>query len=72
MIGEVNLTERHLSSKWEASAVDGKNVNGYFRIYELYYDRFFGKRKDWYYSGSMAYTNDKYNHLISDKKIDNK
>ena len=48
MIGEVNLTERHLSSKWEAAAVDGDNVEGYFRIYELYYDRYFGKRKNCY------------------------
>ena len=70
MIGEVNLTERHLSSKWEAVAVDGENVKGYLRLYELYYDRFFGKRKNWYYSGSMAYNRDKYEHLISDNKID--
>ncbi len=71
MIGEVNLTERHLSSKWEAVAVDGKNVEGYFRIYELYYDRYFGKRKNWYYSGCVAYVRDKYSHLISDNRIDN-
>jgi hypothetical protein len=71
MIGEVNLTERHLSSKWEAAAVDGDNVEGYFRIYELYYDRYFGKRKNWYYSGSVAYVRDKYDHLISDNSIDN-
>ena len=70
MIGEVNLTERHLSSKWEAVAVDGDNVEGYFRIYELYYDRYFGKRKNWYYSGSAAYVRDKYKHLISDNRID--
>lgn len=70
MIGEVNLTERHLSSKWEAAAVDGDNVEGYLRIYEFYYDRYFGKRKNWYYSGSAAYVRDKYSHLISDKKLD--
>ncbi|WP_159092250.1 hypothetical protein [Aquimarina sp. Aq107] len=71
MIGEVNLTERHLSSKWEAAAVDGDNVEGYFRIYELYYDRYFGKRKNFYYSGSMAYVKDEYNHLISDNSLEN-
>lgn len=71
MIGEVNLTERHLSSDWEAVAIDGDNVEGYFRIYELSYDRFFGKRKNWHYSGSVAYVNDKYDHLISDNKINN-
>ncbi len=72
MIGEVNLTEAHLSSSWQAVAVDGDNVSGYFRIYELNYDRFFGKRKNWYYSGSVAYVHDKYDHLISDNMIDNK
>ncbi|AZQ59346.1 hypothetical protein EJ994_11205 [Maribacter sp. MJ134] len=71
MIGEVNLTERHLSSKWEAAAVDGDNVEGYFRIYELYYDRYFGKRKNFYYSGSIAYVRDEYNHLISDNSLEN-
>jgi len=70
MIGEVKLTENHLSSKWQAAAVDGENVEGYLRIYELYYDRFFGKRKNFYYSGSIAYVRDKYTHLISDKRID--
>jgi len=72
MIGEVKLTERHLSSKWEAVAVDGDNVEGYFRIYELYYDRYFGKRKNFYLSGNIAYVHDKYDHLISDNFIDNK
>ncbi len=71
MIGEVNLTERHLSSKWESTAVDGNNVEGYFRIYELYYDRYFGKHKNFYYSGSIAYVKDEYNHLISDNILEN-
>lgn len=71
-IGEVRLTERHLSSKWEAAAVDGENVEGYFRIYELYGDRYFGKRKNFYFGGSIAYVHDKYNHTISDNFIDSK
>jgi len=71
MIGEVNLTERHLSSSWEAAAVDGDNVEGYLRIYELYYDRYFGKRKNFFYSGSVGYVKDKYNHLISDNRLEN-
>lgn len=71
MVGEVNLTERHLSNKFEAVAVDGENVKGYFRIYELNYDRFFGKKKNWYASGSAAYVRDKYEHLISTNQIDN-
>lgn len=72
MIGEVKLTERHLSSKWEAVAVDGGDVEGYFRIYELYYDRYFGKRKNFYYGGSAAFVHDKYDHLVSDNYIDSK
>ncbi|QLG44381.1 hypothetical protein [Costertonia aggregata] len=71
MIGEVKLTERHLSSSWEAAAVDGDNVEGYFRIYELYYDRYFGKRKNFYYSGNVGYVKDEYNHLISDNRLEN-
>lgn len=71
MIGEVDLTERHLSSSWEAVAVDGDDVEGYFRIYELYYDRSFSETSNWYYSGSVAYVRDEYDHLISDNKIDN-
>ncbi len=70
-IGEIKLTERHLSSDWEAAAVDGDDVEGYFRIYELNYDRFFGKRKLFYFSGSAGYVNDKYEHLISDRSINN-
>lgn len=72
MIGEVKLTERHLASSWEAAAISGDNVEGYFRIYELYYDRYFGKRKNFYYGGSAAFVQDKYDHLISDNYIDNK
>lgn len=72
MIGEVKLTEAHLSSSWQAAAVNGKNVTGYFRIYELYYDRFFGKRKNWYYSGSAAFVQDQYKHTIYNNKIDSK
>lgn len=69
MIGEINLTERHLSSKYEAFAVDGDNVAGYFRIYELYIDHYFGKKKLWYFSSSAGFVNNKYEHLISDNKI---
>lgn len=71
MIGEVKLTERHLSSEWEAYAVDGENVEGYFRIYELNYDRFIFKRKTWYAGASVAYVRDKYESLISDDHLVN-
>ena len=34
-IYNVRLTERHLSSKYEAAAIDGDNVEGYFRGSEV-------------------------------------
>lgn len=71
VIGEIKLTESHLASSWQARAVDGDNVEGYFRIYELNYDYFIGKRRNWYYGANIAYVNDQYEHMISDKKIDN-
>lgn len=71
MIGEVNLTERHLSSKYEAVAVDGENVEGYFRIYELNYDRFFGKNKRWYYGGNIGYVYDQYKHKVLGNELEN-
>ena len=70
-IGEVKLTERHLSSKYEAAAIDGDNVEGYLRIYEANYNRFFGKKKLWHYGGNIGLVNDKYDHLISDNSINN-
>lgn len=69
-IGEVDLTERHLSSN-EAAAVDGDNVEGYFRVYELTYSRFFGRRKVWHYGANVGYVYDEYDHLISDNEIKN-
>lgn len=69
-IGEIDMTERHLSSN-EAAAVDGDNVEGYFRIYELTYSRFFGKRKLWHYGANVGYVYDEYDHLISDNEIKN-
>lgn len=71
MVGEVKLTERHLSSEWEAYAVDGQNVEGYFRIYEMNYDRFIFKQKPWYAGASVAYVRDKYQSLISDDHLVN-
>ena len=69
-IMEVKLTERHLSSKYEAAAIDGKNVEGYFRGYEAHYDRFFSKH--WYVSANIGYYNDSYEHTILDEVIENK
>lgn len=69
VIGEVKLTEAHLASSWQAAAVDGSGVDGYFRIYEFNYDRFFGKRKVFYYGANAGYTNDRYNYLLGSDKI---
>jgi hypothetical protein len=57
---EVDLTERHLASKWESAAVDGRGVTGYFRGYELHGDRFF--YGNWYVSASVGYYADTYRH----------
>lgn len=67
---EVKLTERHLSSGWEAAAVDGNDVEGYLRAYEMHYDRFFSKH--WYVSANLGYRNDKYNHTELDESLANK
>lgn len=68
-IMEVKLTERHLSSKYEAAAIDGENVEGYFRGYEVHYDRFFSKH--WYISANIGYYNDTYEHTILNEKVEN-
>ncbi len=67
---EVKLTERHLSDKYEALAIKGGNVKGYFRNYEINYDRFFSKH--WYVSLNSGYANDKYQHTKLGAGIDHK
>jgi hypothetical protein len=69
-IMEVKLTERHLSSGWESAAVDGKDVEGYLRGYEMHYDRFISKH--WYVSANLGYYNDEYNHTELDESLENK
>ncbi|MDN5204222.1 hypothetical protein QQ008_22710 [Fulvivirgaceae bacterium BMA10] len=72
VIGEVKLSEKHLTGKWRTAGVDGNNVEGYFRIYELSYDNFFDWKKNWYWSLSTGYVNDQYEHMImNEMKIDN-
>jgi hypothetical protein len=68
-IMEVNLTERHLSSSWEAYAVDGENVEGYFRGYEANLDRFVWKHL--YVSGSLGYYADTYEHTELPDRVEN-
>lgn len=69
-IMEVKLTERHLSSGWEAAAVDGSDVEGYFQGYEVFYDRFIFKHL--YVSASLGYYHDTYEHTKSDERLANK
>jgi hypothetical protein len=66
---EVDLTERHLSSSWEAVAVDGEDVIGYLRGYEAHLDRFFSK--NWYVSGSLGYYEDRYEHTVLGESLEN-
>ena len=66
-IMEVNLTERHLSSGWESSAIDGDGVAGYLRSYELHL-----KRRMWrglYLSGGVGYARDRYVHEASGMEL---
>ena len=69
-IMEVELTERHLSSKWEAAAISGKNVEGYMRGYEVHVDRFFAG--NWYVSASLGYYEDTYRHIELDESLENR
>jgi hypothetical protein len=66
---EVKLTERHLSSEYEAAAIDGEGVTGYLRAYELHY-----QRRMWrglYLSGAIGYTRDRYKHEESGDELIN-
>ena len=69
-IMEVKLTERHLSSGWGAAAVDGNDVEGYFRGYEMHFDRFISKH--WYVGANLGYYNDEYSHTVLDESLENK
>lgn len=71
VVCEVKLTEEHLANTWQSLAVDGPNVDGYLRVYDLYYDRFFGRAKNLYYGANVGYKNDQYNYLLGSDKIDN-
>jgi hypothetical protein len=69
-IMEVDLTERHLSSSWESAAVDGRNVTGYFRGYELHVDRFL--LSNLYVSANVGYYADTYTHTQLPDRVKNK
>lgn len=63
---EVAVTERDLAGWWSA-AVDGRNVHGYLRGYELHVDRFF--RGNWYASANAGYYANEFKHVRLDQRI---
>lgn len=64
----VKLTEGHLSSDF-AKAVDGDNIEGLHKSYELIYDIPIYK---YFYMGAIGgYINDNYNHTILDESVSN-
>lgn len=68
-IMDIHLTERHLRSA-EAAAIDGKNVEGEFRGYEVNLDRYF--TQNWYASLNAGYYTDIYQHqILMDQRIKN-
>ena len=66
---EVDLTESHLSSSWQAYAVDGDHVEGYLRGYELHLDRFV--RGGFYVGVNAGYYADTYEHTVLPDRIEN-
>lgn len=66
---DIKLTERHLRSA-EAAAIDGPNVEGIFRGYEINFDRYF--TKSWYLSLNAGHYTDIYQHQnLEDQKLKN-
>jgi hypothetical protein len=57
---DVQATEDHLSSEF-AQAVDGNNVSGIFRGYEIFYN--FPISSGWYFGSSIGYYTEKYQHI---------
>jgi hypothetical protein len=69
----VKLSEKHLSSDF-ARAVDGKNVRGLMKSYELFYDFKIYELKPiskLYFGLSAGYADDFYVHTITDSSIRN-
>lgn len=63
---DVKLTEKHLSSGF-ANVVSGKNVEGHFKGYELFYD--VPVFKGVHLGGSVGYYNDFYRHTLSGQSV---
>lgn len=69
----VKLSEKHLSSDF-AKAVDGKNVRGLMRSYEIFYDLKvlnIQSQSKVYFGISAGYANDYYEHTILDRSVEN-
>lgn len=66
---DIKLSERHLSSA-EAVAIDGPNVEGVFRGYEVNLDKYFTKH--WYFSLNLGHYTDIYRHqILTDQRLKN-
>ena len=65
----VKLTEKHLSSDF-ANVVDGNNVKGIFKGYELFYD--LPVYKNLHLGGSAGYYNDYYEHTEKSEDVNHK
>ncbi|MFD2034275.1 hypothetical protein ACFSKL_05695 [Belliella marina] len=64
----VNLSEKHLSSNF-ARTVEGKNIKGLMKSYEVYYD--YHLLKNLYLGASVGYANDYYEHTILAESVEN-
>lgn len=64
----VNLSEKHLSSNF-ATSVDGKNIRGLMKSYEVFYD--YHLLKNFYLGASIGYANDYYEHTILRESVEN-
>lgn len=59
-------SEKHLSSEF-AQAVDGNNVSGIFRGYEIFYN--FAFSGGWYFGPSIGYYTEKYQHIYLQESV---
>jgi hypothetical protein len=63
---DVVASEKHLSSDF-AQAVDGNNVSGVFKGYEIFYNLPFSS--GWYFAPSLGYFTEKYQHTYLQESV---
>ncbi|MFN3999304.1 hypothetical protein [Algoriphagus sp.] len=64
----VKLSEKHLSSNF-ARNVDGENIRGLMKSYEVFYD--YQLLKNIYFGASVGYANDYYEHTTLAESVSN-